>query len=333
MESHFRKETTPTFFVSKTLKLLLTPNRGVGGKKFMIMKKLFVFATLCFGMFTVANAQEDYAPEKGDFAVEFGFTPFNTLDGESFRLNEGMLKVRYFISDKDALRLKIGLGINNKTNTIDNSFDPVDKTVPYTISESTTKTKNKATDFSFMLGYERHLFTKGRFDVYAGLELGYGMSKYSGSVSTEGTRNNYDVDGKLTDYTKQDDNRDYTNISTDGRFTSQNYFAGNLFAGVDVYVWKNLYLGAECGLAFKTGKSPNTYFCDNNFSAAYKANGELTGSRTYTYDGETFTSVTTTVAGGTTTTTTVNTPKISDETSETSFKFFVEPAIRIGWKF
>lgn len=295
------------------------------------MKKLFTVLTLCLGMFTVANAQ--YSPEKGDFAVELGFTPFNTTGGETFKLNEGMLKARYFLNDKNALRLKIGLGIDNKKETTEpeQAAIPAEKT-DYFIKNETNTTTNKKTDFSFMLGYERHLFTKGRFDVYAGLELGYGMSKYSGSYRHEATEYNY-LSKKLKDYTYTNNYSDYINQDTKNKNQTNRYFAGNLFAGVDVYVWKNLYLGAECGLAFKTGKSPNAYKNENNYTAKYDANDKLTSSTLEIIDRETNTTTTTTVSGGKPDTkTNVGVPG-TNETTETSFNFFVEPAIRIGWKF
>jgi hypothetical protein len=293
------------------------------------MKKVLTFAALCFGLFTTANAQ--YSPEKGDFAVEVGFTPFES-GGETFKLNEGMLKARYFLTDKDALRLKIGLGIDNTTNTVTNTSDPFDKTVAYTISESTKETKDKHTDFSFMLGYERHLFTTGRFDFFAGLELGYGLDKYSGTETIEGSSKSFGSDGKPIGSTTQNDETDYHNKDTKG-VTSKNYFSGNLFAGVDFYVWKNLYLGAECGLNFKTGKSPNTYENYTINRVNYNANGEFASSTVINYDGETNTTVTITKNGSSESTNTSALPYTSNKTTKTSFNLFVEPAIRIGWRF
>ena len=284
---------------------------------------------ICLGSFTVANAQ--YEPEKGDFAVELGFSPFKT-DGGTFKLNEGMLKARWFFSDKNALRLKLGLGIDNSTNTVDNSFDPIDKKGA-TSWDGETKTKDKSTDFSIMLGYERHLFTEGRFDVYAGLEVGYGLTKYSGTETIDRTTKNFDGNGDLDNYTTYNKSTDFTNQSTDGLSTSSNAFSANIFTGVDVYVWKNLYLGAELVLAFKTGKSPNVYSSYDEKRVAYNKSGDVTGTITSTFNGETNTQVDVVTAGGTTTTTTTVGPKLSNETTNTSFKLYVEPAIRIGWKF
>lgn len=297
------------------------------------MKKVFTFVALTLGMISVANAQYS-EPSKGDFAVEVGFTPFNTNSGEAFKLNEGMLKVRYFITDNDALRLKLGVGIDNQTETLsESSGEPSNKNYGYTMWESTSKRKNNFSDFSFMVGYERNLLTIGRFNVYAGLDLGYGMKKYSGSETSDMTSTTYDAKSIKQGSSETSQSRDYINQSTDKENKSMKYFNGNLFAGVDFFVWKNLYLGAECGLNFNTGKSPNAYYNTDYFSASYLANGSLNSSTKKVYDGSTNTTVTTTVNEGKTNTDTINGDISSNETSSTSFKLYVEPAIRIGWRF
>lgn len=296
------------------------------------MKKVLTIAALCFGMASVASAQ--YSPEKGDFAVEFGFTPFKA-GGETFQLNEGMLKARWFFSNKNALRLKIGLGIDNTTNTVDESYNPEDKKNETVYSES-TKTKDKYANFGIMLGYERHLFTKGRFDVYAGLELGYLMEKYSGSETINRSSKSYDAEQVISGSGTYSKSTDYKNMSTNGGNSSLHAFNANIFAGVDFYVWKSLYLGAEVGFNFKTGKSPNRYSSYTEQGYSYNKSGQLMASTVKEYNGETNVTKTTTVttgSGGTTTTTTNYGPQTSDVETNTSFKLFVEPAIRIGWKF
>lgn len=312
------------------------------------MKKLLL-AAVCFGMFTVANAESDYSPEKGDFAVEFGFTPFQA-GGETFKLNEGMLKARWFFTDKNALRLKLGLGIDNNTETKPSSYHP-SFTKNQMYYDETTETTNKNTNFSIMLGYERHLFTKGRFDVYAGLELGYIMEKHSGSETYNYSGNTYDNDNKVSQNLQIQRNVDFCNQSSDGKKTSSHSFNANLFAGADFYVWKNLYLGAELGLNFKTGKSPKYYTTGKELRTdiQYNTGYSYTGYTSYTYTYTTTTVKSTTfgedIDETTTTTTSTQTgyipsdpthsynSKPSTEKTNTSFKFFVEPAIRIGWRF
>lgn len=291
-------------------------------------------------MFTVANAQ--YSPEKGDIAVELGFTPFKA-GGETFQLNEGMVKARWFFSDKNALRLKLGLGIDNKKTSLEESFNPI-VYKNETVYKREGNSKDKSTQFSIMLGYERHLFTKGRFDVYAGLELGYIMDKVSGSETYKSSSTSYDGNNTITSTTSSERELDYKNRSVDGTKHSMNSFNANLFAGVDFYVWKNLYLGAELGLNFKTGKSPNSYLSGNEYTQTtnyinvppyttyYTQN---TTRRTFDEDMiKTTTTTSSTVPGsGPWDPTYSYSPQSINETSETSFKLFVEPAVRIGWKF
>jgi hypothetical protein len=329
----------PRPFIPKPLKHSITLNLGAGGTKLKIMKKLFTMMAICLGAFTAANAQ--YTPEKGDFAVEFGFTPFNTENGESFKLNEKMLKARYFISNKDALRLKLGLDFSNRTTTETTTVDESALEIsPYEISNTTSKTKEKFSSFSIMLGYERHLFTKGRFDVYAGLELGYLMNKYSGTETEESEGSYFDEKGQLQGTFKENNEYSYTNRSVEVDLAGDpinkttNNFVATLFAGVDFYVYKQLYLGAEFGLRFKTGKTPNYYESWDLFEASYKANGTLNKSVTENWDGETQSGQRITADASSSKTDKLGTgTSKSNETTETSFKLNIEPAIRIGWTF
>ena len=303
---------------------------------------------ICLGSFTAANAQ--YTPEKGDFAVEFGFTPFNTQNGETFKLNEKMLKARYFISSKDVIRLKLGLDIDNSTTTKTESFHPTN-TTGQTVFDRTTEIKAKTTSFSIMLGYERHLFTKGRFDVYAGLELGYLMNKNSGSWTEEYEETEYDGKNERSSYTKYNASVDFTNAVDYGTYyasginydytpaTLKNNFVANLFAGVDFYVYKKLYLGAEFGLKFMTGKTPNSYASGelNYTNNAYSSSSIIVTNYNNTFDEEAGTSSEYETVDGKVTTGKDGEvkygKKVCNETTNTSFKFFVEPAIRIGWTF
>jgi hypothetical protein len=294
------------------------------------MKKALFILALGLGVASTANAQ--YSPEKGDFAAELGFTPFNTINGSSFQLNEGMVKVRYFLSGKDALRLKLGLGIDSKTTTNTENYNPLEKENE-TCIDGSVKTTNNATDFSIMLGYERHLFTKGRFDVYAGLELGYLMNSRSGSYSMNGTGKTYDHDGDLSITTTVESSKEYFNQDANGN-RSMDFFAANLFAGVDVYVWKNLYLGAECGFSFKTGtSSAHGYFNSTSSTKAFDKNNKMIYSLTEDYNGSTCITNTTTYNGNTTVSDTSYGNVETSADTQTTFNFFVEPAIRIGWRF
>lgn len=318
------------------------------------MKKVFILATLCFSVFSQAFAQAktEKTPERGKFAAELGFTPF-AAGGDAFKLNEGMLKARIFLSSKDALRVKLGFGLDN-TSTVGNYTD---ENEDYNLKEN-AKLSATCTDFSFMVGYERHIFTKGRFDVYTGIELGYGMTNVSTTLSGDITNKEYDDDkfdgeelgnitytfhhyvpsssqvnqkvGRVTGNRFQRFSGDFPDLDNK---SSLRYFTGNLFIGVDCYVWKNLYLGAECGLNFRTGSSPNLYDSYNMETSTYDAQGKLNYSYTEKFDGATNTMETITI-NGKDTKTEKETGAIKEvSTSTTKLGFYVEPAIRIGWRF
>lgn len=297
---------------------------------------------LGLGLTSVANAQ--YEPKKGDIATEIGLTLFNTKDDRSFKLNEGMFKVRYFLTDKDAIRLKLGVDIDNSSETTTDEKNPVDP-ANEKVWNSVTETNKKNTRFSFMLGYERHLAVSGRFDVYVGAEFGYKINKYSGDITYNKSETKYDGDKKL-EYTTQ---TSLTAESTDCQITgsnlgddnpvintankSNNAFVGGIFAGADFYVYKNLYLGVELGISFESGKSPNSYYDYNSSYQKWNSDGKETYSQYINYSGETGTTTTTTTQGNTTTSITANNKVSQNETTTTKLKFYVEPAIRLGWRF
>ena len=309
------------------------------------MKKTLMLLVLGLGMTSVANAQ--YEPKKGDIATEIGFTPFNTKDGESFKLNEGMFKVRYFLTDKDALRLKLGVKIDNSSTTTTDGKTPVDLKNAE-VWNSVTEINKKYKEFSFMLGYERHLAVSGRFDVYVGAEFGYKINKYSGDLTYNKYTTTYDGDQKIahktqtsltaesTDCQIKDDSSVDTNGNPDinTEYKSNNAFVGGIFAGADFYVYKNLYLGVELGISFESGKSPNSYYDYNGSYQTWNSDGKETYSRYVNYSGETGTKITTTTPqGNKTEIETVNNKVTQRETTTTKLNFYVEPAIRLGWRF
>lgn len=293
------------------------------------MKKVLMLMALSLGMFSVANAQSE--PKKGDVAVEVGFSPFRD-NGETFKLNEGMLKGRYFLTNKDALRLKLGFGLDNENSKTNNFQDANDKTHSYSIYNGTSEKKNKCTKFSIALGYERHFKTIKRFDFYAGAELGYGLESYSGSEDNENVTTYYNAKGILEQTTYHHDTKEYKNQNTSGR-ASSHYFTGAVFTGVDFYVYKNLYLGAELGISFKTGKSPNTYYTKYEEDRTTNANGVDTYYYLSNYSSETGVKTTTSMSDNRTSTQTTIGAAISNETTNTSVKLYIEPSIRLGWKF
>ena len=292
------------------------------------MKKLLVLLAVCAGV-TTATAQE--LPKKGSIVTEIGFTPFKS-SGETFKLNDAMLKFRYFVTDKDVVRLKLGVGIDN--NTTDNAtFTHPQDLSGYNVEvvDNSTKTTNKKSDIQIMLGYERHFAPTGRFDVYAGAEIGFEWNNRSGSVETNGLTTGYS-NSKL-DYTLQSArNTDYTDMTPDGELSSH-AFKGGVFAGLDFYIYKGLYIGTELGISFTSGKSPNGYYSYNYSSVATNSSGVVTYAQNVSYSGDTGLTTTNTTINNNTTTTISAQQASTTERSATKLKLYVEPAIRLGWKF
>ena len=292
------------------------------------MKKLLVLLAVCAGV-TTATAQE--LPEKGSIVTEIGFTPFKS-SGETFKLNDAMLKFRYFVTDKDVVRLKLGVGIDN--NTTDNAtFTHPQDLSGYNVQvvDNSKKTTNKKSDIQIMLGYERHFAPTGRFDVYAGAEIGFEWNNRSGSVEENGLTTGYS-NSKL-DYTVQSArNTDYTDMTPDGELSSH-AFKGGVFAGLDFYIYKGLYIGTELGISFTSGKSPNGYYSYNYSSVETNSSGVVTYARNESYSGDTGLTTTNTTINNNTTTTISAQQASTTERSATKLKLYVEPAIRLGWKF
>ena len=292
------------------------------------MKKLLVLLAVCAGV-TTATAQE--LPKKGSIVTEIGFTPFKS-SGETFKLNDAMLKFRYFVTDKDVVRLKLGVGIDN--NTTDNAtFTHPQDLSGYNVEvvDNSTKTTNKKSDIQIMLGYERHFAPTGRFDVYAGAEIGFEWNNRSGSIEENGLTKGYS-NSKL-DYTVQGArNTDYTDMTPDGELSSH-AFKGGVFAGLDFYIYKGLYIGTELGISFTSGKSPNGYSSYNYSSVTTNSSGVVTYALNESYSGDTGLTTTNTTINNNTTTTISAQQASTTERSATKLKLYVEPAIRLGWKF
>ncbi len=231
------------------------------------MKKIFTLAIVALAAAFGANAQESYAPAKGDFSVEIQVNPFSD-NFTTFKLDA--LQGRYFISDKNALRFGIGFGVNSKKDNNSNN-------------DKDLWTKTTTSTFNINLGFENHFFNYKRVDLYAGAGLGFNMQKIN-------TTNNLGNDRKTT-------------ISNSGN--SFNEFAVKAFTGIDFYVYKGLYVGAELGL--KIGAK---YFPAQVEKGGTPIDGPNAGQWSNSYEK-------------------------SKGNSSSSFVLatYAEPSLRLGWKF
>jgi len=298
------------------------------------MKKIFLAVLAIVGVCNTTSAQ--YTPQKNDVAVEIGFTPFKS-NGDVFKLNEeAQFKVRWMISNKDALRFKLGVGIDNNTNTKDYTEGDkviVDPTAPSTYTYGTQETKNKKTAFSINIGYERHFNLSDRIDLYAGGEVGFTTVSRSATENNNYVTEGYDAEGTLISTATWSENKEYTSMDAN-RNNSINQFTVAALTGIDFYVYKGLYLGAELGIKLATGKSANKgYYTQSIAMTGYDYTAKTATSSVMNYSSETGLTTGTTTVGSTTTTVNRYGAKELYETSNTSLKFYVEPAIRLGLMF
>lgn len=235
------------------------------------MKKIMLAAALFAATATSAIAQtNEFAPAAGDFSVEVQFNPFSN-DFGTFKLDQ--LKGRYFFSDKDAIRFGIGFGLDNSKTTQDPD------------NNEDVWSKSKVGNFSIDLGYERHFFNYKRVDLYAGAGLGFALQSASATEQIAVGDDLHEIK---------------THNSGNGKrsFTEFNVKA---FTGIDFYVYKGLFVGAELGIKFGFRNYPGYYT-----EGGYDDNGNWSAS--------------------------LESDK-KDKVSNFSLKTYVEPALRLGWTF
>lgn len=187
------------------------------------MKKFMMAAVTVAAAWTGVNAQDVVTPGEGDFSIEVQINPFSN-DFETFRMPS--LQGRYFFNSKDALRFGLGFGINTeKKNGATENSD--------------IWSKNRISHFSIDLGYERHFYNHKRVDLYGGGEVGFSLQT---TCKTEQFLNDNVI------YQTKHFNQD-----------SWNEFAVRAFTGIDFYLYKGLYVGAELGVKIGFKNFPGEY--------------------------------------------------------------------------
>lgn len=245
------------------------------------MKKASIVVAALLLATAGVQAQENettFGPQAGSFGVELNFTPF----GNSVFSTQGV-KVRYFFNEKMAIRGTIDFSASPRTD-----FSYQTTGVGDDLREVEYKSKSNTGSFSIAPGFEYHFASFKRGSVYAGAEIGFGLQTASYKLTND--------DNDATTIIKGA-SYDITDGSITGNRASTSFGAG-LFTGVDFYVFKNLYVGAELGLRFTT-----------------------------TTEGKVTVKTTDNVGD------TVLDETIDDFGRSSSFGFFCEPSFRLGWTF
>lgn len=230
------------------------------------MKKLSI---LCAAVLAAIAACAQ--PQAGSFGVELNFNPFN--NGAAFS-TQG-LKVRYFFNEKMAVRGTIDFSAAPRTDF--NYITEPDREIEY-------KTRSNVGSFGIAPGFEYHFVTFGKGSVYGGAEVSFDLTTASCKMTNSENDNMVLVKG----YSAPD-------LETSGTRAGTR-FEQAFFTGVDYYIFKKLYIGAELGLRFATSRE-----------------GKVTMK---------------TVVGENSTETTTK-----DYSTSSTFGFYAEPSFRLGWTF
>ena len=208
----------------------------------MIMKKL-ILTLAATAVVTAAVAQDREArlpvqrPERGSISTEIQFNPFDQ-GGHTFSLDG--IKARFFFTDRDALRAKIGFGLTTdkfKTEFGDASYD-----------------KRRMGNVSVALGYERHFPVAQRIDLYVGgqFEFAKHFAKTKGRVGDQ----EFEIDNAAVEVSDLTD--PFAALSEDNRGSSSFSFA--VLGGMDIYIYRGLYLGTELGFDFSASRFDKVKF-------------------------------------------------------------------------
>ena len=293
------------------------------------MKKIFLLSAVAVSSIaaTAQTDDGDYLPD-GMVTVEWKFNPF---DYEEKPKNMAQLTARMFLDAKNAVRLTAGIGFSRDKDENSNNKDTRQyDSKNYDLENSNTTLVNKETTLKIGIGYEYLLASAGRLDFYAGGEAGYLGRFYSATKETSTNSTNVSTLGTTVNVynSTEFDNLEYEKSNADRTKFNENGFYATLFTGVDFYVYKKLYIGAELGLTFNTAKKANGTYTENKGKVTTNG-GVQSANWTENYSSET--GVTMHIDNlARTYTRTVG--YVNEHTGNT-LKLYIEPAIKIGWMF
>lgn len=241
-------------------------------------------------MAATTGAVAQNKPEQGSFGVEVQFNPFDQ-NGQTFKLDG--LKFRYFLTDQDAIRVKMGVDLNHSNYTDGDEAEPGDKS-------KQSSFKNTYGDFSLDFGYERHFSLHKRLDLYAGGSAGFTRHFASSKLKMYDRQTNSIFNGQVSNGAITSSEGDVKIENMLDAVNERAYWGVNaaVFTGLDLYLYKGLYVGTELGLRLQTQKSSPMHY-----------QGMMDGGN-ISYD-----------------------KKSTDESKTVTLKTYIEPTLRLGWTF
>lgn len=185
------------------------------------MKKLFTLALLVIAL-TVGAQEPGFVPTAGSYSVEVQLNPFNK---NGISLVGNAIKGRYFLTDKHAVTLSLGLDCDGDIT--------YHRYADNTLAEDAFL-RWYTGEFNFDLGYQYHLSHYKRFDPFVGASIGLSRNFAGGR-----------------DQSSEDHYISWDNITPDGEYIASTDLRAAAFAGFDFYVYKGLFVGTEVGLGFE----------------------------------------------------------------------------------
>jgi len=239
------------------------------------MKKVSFMLILAFAStIGVAQTESGYKLEKGNFTTELQLSLFSTqisyhydaeTDDEFVKSSPSTismqgLRLRYALSNKWAIRATVGLDFGH------NSFKSnLDDTLNYSsirhITTGTSTNKSRYTEFSIAPGIEYHFGNWERMSVYVAGEVYFGMRTTQGTSKVDEVRKTYQQPWGGDEYSLTQTRTTTSSLTTKNcDYYSYYYprhtrtglitFGASAIIGMDFYVYKGLYLGAELGLGY-----------------------------------------------------------------------------------
>lgn len=226
-------------------------------------------------------------PQAGNFALGLNMAQFiksinnsitNAAAGNMITAFEGDFFGKYFLTDRSALRVRLGVGVNNSTvrrfvrDDAENLRNPsLDN--PLTEAKTVDVQKLRNTDLILGIGYEyrRSLW---RVQGYAGAEVFGGVGLY---------KERYEYGNPITAVNQTPTTFAFTTIGGYNGYRPLESVKGNafmvgaaIFFGADLFVCKNLSLGAEFNLEGRysrtgeLGLMTETWFFDQTYKTEEK---------------------------------------------------------------
>jgi hypothetical protein len=184
--------------------------------------------------------QDSLKVTRGHVTTELNINPFQGELSLNNALNQ--IKVRYFISNKTAMR--IGLSLSSRKSTVDNS-------TVYGPSPYNQENEKKTSTVGLNFGFEKHFKGTKRLSPYISAELVVASKSSSHTIKSTSQTNmpNTTTEVKIKGawQTITSPNNNYVTYGYEERAFFQ--YGMNLVGGFDFYVARNFYVGYEIAFA------------------------------------------------------------------------------------